>query len=196
MSVSLATEFLEQIVQIPDEFRGWENEQDVFARIRPVRKMRLLLQVRNMLGQADCQPMRLPLLQVEHLLERASLEEDEGGIDRWCHLLANACTDAEAAALLPACTDLLSQLTFREWAILQLLWDAYYEPGRPEWTESQLSTTCHEVMGMSTTLSALLLENLIRLRLLLAEGLPMPSRMVQIGPLGLHLVARASMFPA
>jgi hypothetical protein len=149
----------------------WLATEIRYRRFR--RQIKILTRTTEMLDEAGIpyeaiRPVDLTVL--VPLLESGSLQEDDSMTDRWAALLAAAATNPDGVP--PSYPELLRQLTPREAAFL----DRMYEQVGEAWLHSD-----HEPeviaghLGMPTDRLMILVDNLLRLRLLKSRAPVYPS---------------------
>ena len=133
----------------------------------------VLIKAQEILKERGINPRPVDPKVIIPLLENASLESDESMVDKWAKLLAAASTDSNITPAFPA---ILAQLATREANILEWLYDEQqrlcssmdnYVPAEGIVIIRQIK----DQFGLTQDESEIIIDNLLRLRLIKTSGI-------------------------
>jgi len=140
-------------------------------------QVKMLEKAQIMLEKAGVTPIAVPLKTLLPLLDGSALEEDEDLSTKWAALLANAATPNAPFIIYPSYPHILSQLSPRDAALLDVIYDLALKPGLEPglepgiWMERGANReSIMQVMEMSPAEFDLITDNLMRLGLCSGPG--------------------------
>ncbi len=130
-------------------------------------QLKILKKAQEYAEEAGFEPGVVNMNLLVPLLEAGSLEEDEGMADRWAALLANAAgRDAGVYEVPPSFPDVLRQLSPKEAALLDAVYEAAIQHPPEEWSHrGALAAAAQQFVDMNDEEFAVGKQNLIRLGL-------------------------------
>jgi len=168
-AIELAKEFLLAMIKPAAQEVG-ELLADEVRSFRFNNQIKLLNKAKARLDNCGISPATVPLRILVPLLDTASWEEDDGMIDRWANLLANAANPNSRSNVQIGYVEVLNQLSPREALIMDTLYDYYSETvskgQAPAIEGAQLQTTA----GIEQREFETAMDNLFRLNLLTTGG--------------------------
>ncbi len=120
VAIEAAKKLLEKLVGPAAEEMGLLL-QDKVRSYRLRNQLAVLGKTQDMLNQAGIEPKSVPLRVLVPLLEGAALEDDDNLSTKWAALLANTATPGYRVDLMPAFSNILSQLSSTDVKILDAL---------------------------------------------------------------------------
>ncbi len=198
--VKEASEFLGKVVGPPLKELGLLLEDNVKL-WRFKNQVKIINKAKSFLNEKGIQPRKVPLKTLFPLLEHMSLEEDPVMQDKWAALLANAANPTLGNKIHPGYVDILNQLTPKEVALLDFLYEEHQTGPPDQWKYSGYEKSfILKNIEIPDDMYNVIINNLYRLGLLQppssGEGTgvgsyPIALRsfdFVAFTPLGLHFI--------
>jgi abortive infection alpha-like protein len=142
--------------------REWAADHIRFKRWKA--QVKRLEKAQKHAEKAGIDPQAVPRKVLVPLLESGSLEDDEGMVEKWAALLANAAGSADA--IPPGFPEILKELSPIEAAILDDIYRLLVEEKHGDWkTEGVVARALKERFGLDEDQYQVHIDNLYRLRL-------------------------------
>ncbi len=152
--------------------------QDTVRVYRLKNQLRVLDKTQEMLNRSGIDPKSVPLRILVPLLEGAALEDDDNLATKWAALLANAAKQGENVNFTSSFSNILSQLSPRDVAILDILHkEKWYHSKKPQnIVLFAFRPTIQAPLHLSDKEYELSVDNIVRLGLCVTDNKLLPSR--------------------
>jgi len=176
-AIEAAKKLLEKLVGPATEEVGLLL-QDRVRQYRIHNQLVVLGKTQEMLEDAGIEPESVPLRVLVPILEGAALEDDESLSTKWAALLANAAKKGNNVNLFPSFSNILSQLSPRDAAILDILSrEKWHHKEKPE-NKVLLAfrPTIQKSLELSDSEYDLSVDNIVRLGICVADNTSLPPK--------------------